>query len=257
MKLSIPSFEDFELNSIFLLVLKIFMKNSPAYSSKSFGLVKENVIFFFTAFGHKYWLYYPAIKKLTKAGYYVIVYDINPNIVFNGNIPELLTHVDILINDIKKQVESLKKQRAKTFISFGNSAGTILAMRAAIEIADIQKVIINLTYGSLTDNIWSWRMLQGVKKSFENAGLSKSEVEKLLEPISPLSMAPKLKNKKLLLYLAKRDKIILFEQSQQFKEALDEEKIGYIYHQNNVFGHILSGAINLTRSKIYLDFLAS
>lgn len=231
-------------------------KESKQYFSfKTFGKSEKGVIFLFTGFRMKRWLYYLTIRKLMKAGYYVIVYDIDSSLIFHGEISDFLYTVEALINTVKQQVNDLKQQGAKVFFSYGTSMGTIFAMRIAIEIQDIKKIIVNLTYGSLADNVWTWSVLKGVKKRLEHAGITKEKLETLLEPISPLSMAPKLKGKKLLLYLAKKDKIILFNQSLQFKEALDKAGIEYIYYQNNRFGHFIAGSLNNLRSKIYLDFL--
>ena len=226
-----------------------------AYSSKSFGTAGDPVIFFFTAFKTKYWLYYPVIRNLTKAGYYVVVYDINADAILKGEPEDFLNLADHIVLDVQSQVENFKQAGVKKFSTFGVSMGTLFALRISVDIPDIKKVVANLTYGSFADNVWSWKPASKLKRRLEGAGINKAALENLLTPISPLSMAPKLKGKKLLLYLAKNDKVILFSQSSQFKEALDRAGINYIYHQNNKFGHLISGVINNSRPKIYLDFL--
>src|SRR5258706_7823520 len=113
------------------------------FSFKTFGKLEDRVVFFFTAFRTKYWLYYPTIKFLTNAGYYVIVYDIDASMIFHGEVADFLKVTEALVEDVKQQVSSLKKQGAKAFFSYGVSMGTILAMRTAIEIADIKKIVAN------------------------------------------------------------------------------------------------------------------
>jgi hypothetical protein len=225
------------------------------FSSKAFGRKGNPTIFFFTAFLTKYWLYYPTINILTRAGYYVVVYDVHKELILTKDAQDFLSVTQALITDVQRQVSDLKKQGVRGFSVFGSSMGTVPAMRAAIDTPEIKKVIINITYGSLVDNIWSWKFLRKLKHRLVESGMTKAELEKLFEPISPLSMATKLPGKKVLLYLAKNDKVILFEQSRQFKQALDKAKVDYQYYQNNTFGHIIGGYGNLLRSKIYLDFL--
>src|SRR5579871_613874 len=159
------------------------------FSVKSFGVSKERVIFLFTAFGTKYWWYYSLIKILTTAGYYVLVYDVNANFILTGTVAEWLHNVDSVIVDVKRKKERLEKYGAKRFFAFGVSMGTLLAMRIAIEIPEIKKVVVNLTYGSLADNIWSWKRLKTIRKRLEQSHIDKTQLNRLLEPIAPLAMA--------------------------------------------------------------------
>lgn len=61
-------------------------------------------------------------------------------------------------------------QHVKAFHSFGISFGTVFAMRAAPDISGINKIVINLTYGSLADNVWTCVILQHIVISFTEAG---------------------------------------------------------------------------------------
>src|SRR5258708_39006963 len=98
-------------------MFSIYRKKDPAqyFSFKTFGRLDGRVVFFFTAFGTKYWLYYFTIKKLTKAGYYVIVYDVDPALVFHGELADFLQMANALIESVRRQVKDLKKQGAKSF----------------------------------------------------------------------------------------------------------------------------------------------
>ena len=229
--------------------------NSKSFSFRSFGKAGNPVIFLYTAFRTRYWLYYPTIRKLVKEGYYVVVYDFNPTLVFKGEVSDLLNLANDILKNTKNQVEEFKKDGVKKFFAFGVSMGTIMGLRAAIEIPEIKKVVVNLTYGSLADTIWTQKVLGKIKKRFQKSGITKEKLELLLEPISPLSMARKLKGKKVLLYLSKKDKVILFSQSSEFKKALEEAKVDYVYRENQKFGHIISGFLNNARARTYLDFL--
>ncbi len=235
------------------------MKQSSwtTFSYKSFGSVTDKVVFFFTSLGSKYWLYLPVIYTYVRAGYHVVVYDTSPGIIFDENIFRFLETGEKIARSVQDQVKNMRKKGVKVFVTHGNSMGTLYAVRSAVETPEITKVIINLTYGSLADNIWSWIVMRNIKKRLQRAGITKEQVDEILKPISPIPMAAKLKGKKVLLYLAKNDTLMLYKQSLQFKEALDKAKVDYVYIENPYFGHNTNMIINNFRSKVYLDFLAN
>lgn len=232
-----------------------FVDKKSYYSFRIFGKPQSKVIFLFAALGHSYCFYYLTILFYNFAGYRVIAYDASPKIIFDHNLFKFMDTGFAIVENVKKQVAVMKKQGVKKFYTHGNSMGTLYAMRSAIDIPEIDKVIINHTYGRLADNLWSWFVLRGVKNDIVKAGINKEQVENILKPLSPTTMAPLLKGKKLLLYLSKRDKVMLHDQSIQFKNALDRAGVDYVYIEHQWFGHNINIMINNLRPKIYLDFL--
>jgi dipeptidyl aminopeptidase/acylaminoacyl peptidase len=133
--------------------------------------------------------------------------------------------------------------------------GTLFAIKCTTEFPQINKLVINMTYGSIAENIWTWNFIKSTKARAIKEGYTLKSLDKKLEPISPIPNAPKLKGKRVLLYLSKNDKVLLYEQSLQFKRALDKAGVDYVYVENKHFGHIISGYNNFRKYKVWLDFL--
>ena len=224
---------------------------------KEFGADKKKVIFFFAGMGTRIGLYRGSISKFVKNGYHVVAYDFDPLIVRNGDADNFIAVAEDATKDVREHVTQAKAAGIKVFHTFGVSMGTLLAIKCAAEMPEISKVVINLTYGSVAENVWTWWFIKPAKKRAIEQGYTMTALDKKLEPISPIPNAPKLKGKSVLLYLSKRDKILLFKQSSQFREALDEAGVDYEYYENRYVGHIATGFVNFLRPKRYLDFLNS
>ena len=225
------------------------------YTSRVYGKPSKKVLFLFSALGHKKWFYLPTIYMYILNGYQVIAYDASHRIIFDKDIQKFLDVGFAIVADVEKHVIRLKKEGVHTFSTHGNSMGTLYAMRSAIDIPEIQKVIVNLTYGKLSDNIWSWFILKDIKKHIIKQGLTKEEVEKIFKPLSPVQIAPLLKSKQILLFLARHDKVTLFEQGLQFKKALEKANVNLTYKENRLFGHNINLVLNNFKYKILLGFL--
>jgi dipeptidyl aminopeptidase/acylaminoacyl peptidase len=135
--------------------------------------------------------------------------------------------------------------------------GTILAIKTAAELPEITRTIIMLTYGSIAENIWTWWFIHPAKRRAIRQGYTMESLDKKLAPISPIPNAPKLKGKKILLYIAFRDKILVYKQSHQFQEALDRAGVDYQLVENTKHGHNLSAYENFRQHSHWLTFLNS
>jgi esterase/lipase len=226
-----------------------------AFRVIEFGSGNKSVVFFFTILHSKIWLYRWPIKKLVQHGFTVVAYDYSGKLVLDGDIEKFITVTKEIEADVKKRIADYKEQAYKNFYCFGSSMGTILAIYCAANIKDLTKVIINTTYGSLAENVWTWRYLKRTKNKIIKNGLTMEKLETLLTEISPIPNAKKLKGKKVLLYLARHDEVLPFSQASKFKKALDEATVTYLYYENRSLKHIPSIIANLLRWKIYINFL--
>lgn len=231
-----------------------YMANT-AFRVKEFGPRSDRIIFFFTILNTSTWLYWWPIKKLTDQGYRVIAYDYSGKLVLNGDVPKFLHVSDAIQQDVSTRIVQYKQQGARSFYAFGSSMGTIFAITCAARIKDISKVVINLTYGSLAENVWSWWYLTLSKRKLIRQGITMERLEGLLKPISPTQNAGKLAGKEVLLYLSRRDRVLPNSQSGKFKAALDAAHVKYHYHENKYLGHVASIVMNLWRWRTYVDFL--
>jgi pimeloyl-ACP methyl ester carboxylesterase len=230
------------------------LSNSNGFRVKEFGPQSEKVIFFFTILNTRIWLYWWPIRVLTRGGYRVVAYDYSSSLVLNGDVARFLAVSDAIQADLQARMLAYKEVGTRSFYAFGSSMGTIFAIVGAANIQEISKVVLNLTYGSLAETVWSWWYLRRTKQEFMRRGISMRELEQLLVPVSPIPNAKKLKGTDVLLYLSKRDKVLLFAQSSRFKAALDEAGVRYTYYENRYLGHISSVVVNFWRRQRYMDF---
>jgi hypothetical protein len=227
---------------------------ATAFRVKEFG-TGTKVVFFFTILHSRIWLYRWPISKLVQHGFTVVAYDYKGNLVLEGNVGEFVKVSKKIADDVRERIIAYKHHGYTRFYSFGSSVGTIFAIYCAANIKDITKVVINTTYGSLAENVWTWKYLTRTKNKIIKSGLTMEKLEDLLTEISPIPNAKKLKGKAVLLYLAKHDEVLKFSQSNQFKQALEEADVHYIYYENRLLGHIPSIISNLIRWKRYINFL--
>jgi len=232
------------------------LMGKPLFTVQEFGENNSKVLFHFAGMGTRTRLYKGPIGRFVQNGYRVIAYDFDPLIVRNGDVQTFLKVGAEVSADVAKQVAALKTKGVQNFAAYGVSMGTLMAIKCAAEVSEIKKVVVNLTYGSVAENIWTWWFIRPAKKRAIEQGYNLKALDDALAPISPIPHATKLKGKRVLLYLAKRDKVLLYNQSQQFKEALDREGVDYDYVENKYFGHVISGFINYNRPQKYLSFLA-
>jgi len=225
------------------------------FNVREFGVSNNRVVFFFAGMGTRVGLYKKPINRMVEAGFHVIAFDFEARLVRSGE-PDLWLDVGQKVSDtVKQQIKKLSTEGVKGFSCFGVSMGTLMAIKCAADNSEIKKIIINLTYGSVADNVWTWRAIKPAKTRAKQLGYTLKELDKKLAPISPIPNASKLKGKEVLIYLARRDKVLLYTQSVQFKDALDRAGVEYEYIENKYFGHIISGIINFKKHTVWLEFL--
>lgn len=234
-------------------------KNLPKlgkFNEKIFGAHNKRVVFFFAGMGTRTWLYSLSIRRLVKHDYKVVAYDFAAGIVKNGDADNLLDVINRVSRSVKRHIETFQKAGDVSFAVFGVSMGTLMAIKVAGENDAIKKVVINLTYGSVAENIWTWKLMESARGRSIEQGYSMETLDQKLAPVSPIPNAVRLKGKDVLLYLSRKDKILLFEQSRQFKDALDHHAVNYTYVQNDKRGHIIAGYQNMRNHNRWLRFLS-
>src|SRR6266536_3160502 len=131
---------------------------------KEFGWTNHKLIFFFAGMGTRIWLHRGPISRLVQHGYHVVAYDFDPLIVRNGDADNFLAVAEAITNDVKNRVDAAKARGVDVIHAFGVSMGTLLAIKCAAEIPEISKVVINLTYGSVAENVWTWWFIKPAKE---------------------------------------------------------------------------------------------
>ncbi|MGB4762419.1 MAG: hypothetical protein WBP12_03640 [Candidatus Saccharimonas sp.] len=231
------------------------MTKLESFNIKHFGGQNKKVVFFFAGMGSRAWLYYLPIRYMVSNGFHVIVYDFDPNVMRKGDADSFLQLAANVSRSVATYIDKFSKSGVGYFASFGVSMGTLFAIKVTGENSKIDRVVINMTYGSIAENVWTWKVVGRTKRTAIKQGYTMQTLDEKLSPISPIPNAKYLKSKKVLLYLSTKDKILLFEQSKQFKEALNSHDVRYWYIQNDTGGHFRAGEYNMRKRSIWLNFL--
>lgn len=231
------------------------------YRIKVYGSSNKKIVFFFCPFGVRRWQFllpHLPIQQLVKHGFQVVSYDFNNGALLNS-LPKFQTIVGEISSDVQLRTMAYKKAGLTSFSVFGISVGTIFAANAAAASDDIDRAILNLSYGDIAEHILTYKnTLKIPKKVLKNmravAG-SEHTLREELTRLSPLHLAPALSKKRILLYLAVNDRMLLYENSKRLKSKLVEQDTDLVYIESKIFGHWWSAVINNFNSKLYLAFL--
>lgn len=205
----------------------------------------DKLIFVFTAMGTKIGVYRPFLKLLNLRGFSYVVYDYSLSVVHSGDFELWEQHFYELIEHSQGKLGEYEKRGATKIYSYGISMGTLMANRLARETPQISHVVLNLTYGDIADNIWVYRGVSKAKESVIARGLSKEDLRRAVKYIDPIYNAESLRGKKVMLFLARRDKVLLNEQTQFTKKAFEDAGLDMVYVENKYLGHFTAGSKNM------------
>lgn len=227
------------------------------FSCRRYGKASNTkVVFFFCAMLTRIWQYRWLYLLMNKYGYTVYAYGVQEKKIFTTySAADFGEFVGSIRHSVEQQIELEKRQGADTFVAFGVSMGTIYALDCAKYLKDISKLIINLTYGSIAYNVWTYRFHRPTKARFVREWDITTE-EDLREALGPTETAHNLwslRGKPVLLYTSKTDRVLT--DTMKFKEALRKSGAQATYY-DSIFGHYLAGLLNLARTGRWRSFLA-
>lgn len=113
------------------------------------------------------------------------------------------------------------------------------------------------TYGDITSNLWTFRGVRKTRTNLIARGHTQESAKSVVAFIDPIVNATKLKGKKVLLYLSRKDRVILYDQSQHTLKAFKEAKLDLEYVENKYLGHFLGASKNMMNIKHLIKFLSS
>src|SRR5665213_172344 len=163
------------------------------YRFKECLVDSDKVLFVFTAMGTWIGLYVMFVKLMNKKGYSIVIYDYPLRLLFKPDM-ELWEKFNLeVVADVQGRISEYKKQGVTSFYAYGVSMGTLLANRVTRSMPAITHVILNLTYGDVADNIWSYRRVRKTKKGLLKQGIDREKLRQLLKNTNPIVNAEQLK----------------------------------------------------------------
>lgn len=222
-----------------------------SYQIKTYGKSNAKQILIFPGLGisQKYGLFLG--RLFAASGYQAHVFYYSD--IFGKSIQEFSNNVQTLVTEALKLTN--KKAKRNEFILFGTSMGSFIALNILNLSPNIKKSVINLCGDDFTLILTSW------KKQFNNfkdeyfMNMKKSQIKTLISDLSPENNIDKLKDKKILYFMAEKDNIIPFKNQKGLLKKIKESNIEVTTIINDHHGHVASEAINIFKFNTYLNFL--
>ncbi len=217
----------------------------------------DKVVFVFTGMLTKIWHYRLFIRRLNKAGYSVVIYDYPGRIVHDAKLNEWQKLFEEVIKEAHERLKVLKSKGGKHFYAYGYSMGTVFAQKLVQESPDIHHIILNFPYGDVAANIWASPRTKRTRKSLRKQGVTLEELRIRVASFDPIVNANGLKAKKVLLHIAKRDRILNYPITRETKLAFEKAELDMQYIENKYLGHIAGGIKNMLAIKKIKNFYNS
>jgi esterase/lipase len=217
----------------------------------------NKIIVIFTAMGTKIGIYRPMVRGLNKRAYSCLIYDYPLDILHKPKLQEWEQFYDDILGDARQRMHQLASGDDAVFYAYGVSMGTLLANKLTRDTPEIKHLILNLTYGDVARNIWTYRGVRRAKKGLMEQGIDEEALRRAVTYADPIVNASKLKGKKVLLYLSRNDRVLVYEQTKFTKQAFEAAELDFKYIEHKYLGHFLAGAVNLIDTKTIDDFYRS
>lgn len=217
---------------------------------------KSKVCIFLNGWEGKNWQIIPVAFLFKYIGYCSVIYSYDNN-VLSPDISETVNNIIQVKKDVINQIRSLEYQGTNEFVIFGTSLGSLIGVLVANESKAVSKLILNSVGADFAETVWTWdAVLNGFKKQLlKRHFVTLKKLKQEWMPISPIYNINNLKDRKLLIYLSKRDEIIPYEQGLSFSEALRKRGCNIILRTNINFNHLISCFFNLYNIFDYKNFL--
>jgi esterase/lipase len=220
------------------------------------GSKNKKVVFLLAGWKSKLSAFWSVAQLLRLNGFYTITYAYESEIL-SPQFEQTRTAMLEVKERILKEIEELKKQGYNDFSIFGTSLGASLALMVADNSSDVRRVILNLTGSDLPKVVWEWgeKLNKEFHTYFKKHDISFEELENSWKVISPENNINNLKGKKILLFLAQKDRIIPYKFGEDFVKKLQKNNYDHILKVTPFGAHSLVGMYNFLKFKTYLDFL--
>lgn len=180
----------------------------------------KKVIFVFTAMGTKITQYRFFLRSLKKRSYHTIIFDYNTDLVLEARLDEYEPMYLDLAKDGRARLKKLKQHGATQFFAYGTSMGSVLANRFTRETPEITHLVLNLTYGDVTEHVMESPVTRKSREAMKRKNISVETLKSYMDLYDPIIHAKELKGRKVLLHLSRRDRALRYERTRVTKKRL-------------------------------------
>lgn len=251
-------FDDFILSKIFFNSLKSYeyKNNSTTHIKKKIYYANsQSVVFILPHWMGKTFYYNPLINKLRNK-YTIVLYDL-PYQLLSDDIELMVYLHKKIMNDMKSTFDKLQRIGCESYSIIGTSGSTPVAAMVANSDDRCKKLVLNLVGNELAECIWHSKnpLLIAIKNNLIKGNVTLDKLKKYLRIMSYKQNSRNLKNKDILIFLSKNDKIIPYNNGLKLLRRLDSDGIKYQLKINTFFGHYILGFKNVVFHNKIIKFL--
>lgn len=229
------------------------------FETREYGKKNKKVIFILIGWRAKIWPLWIVTKILESNGYYCICYFYD-NSILSPDI-KTVANVQLVKGDILDKISNLKKKGYTKFSIIAASFGTLIALLVSNESKDIKKVLLSTSGADPAATVWTWdrvdrKVFKDFKEKLLQQNLTLQKLQKMWKPIIPLYHMDNLQDKKILVCLSKKDKIIPFSIGMELIHAFQKRNYDYKLIVNTRFGHFFTTVYYCLNVRMYLKFLS-
>ncbi len=215
--------------------------NVREYKAKN----EKKILFFFPAGFTQMWHYRWTVLLLNRMGITVIGF----NFAWKKAIKECdFADLINLIKQVNEVVEdTISKTPMQEYAVLGLSFGSVLSLYTAKRHESIKSIVLFVPYGTLSNLLWTHKPSRPFIATLMQNGLkTEQDLEKLTQPVETQYQLDKLKNRRIVSYMGKSDKIVF--DGQRLVDAIKKQNIDATFYESR-FGHFGTSVIGILRKK--------
>jgi hypothetical protein len=156
-----------------------------------FGKNDKPTIYYVVGFRMKIAKFRLPISVLSRQGFRVVAFDIDPSVLTAGDPTVLGKALDELMAIVQKDLAGRRVAGA-----YGISLGSFFAMNI-LTLPEVDKAFLNTGGGSIVQAVWEMPVLDPIKQTFIKNGYDRADVEKYWNPIDVSQNISRIKGKQL------------------------------------------------------------
>lgn len=208
------------------------------YKSKN----EKKILFFFPAGFTQMWHYRWTIFLLNRMGVTVIGFNFAwKKAIRECDFADLLNLIEQVNNIVDKKITNNPKDME--YATLGLSFGSVLSLYTAKRHKTIRSIILFVPYGTLSNLLWTHKPSRPFIATLIKNGLkTEQDLEKLTQPVETQHQLDRLKDRQIVSYLGKSDKIVF--DGEKLVHAIKKQGIDATFYESR-FGHFGTSVVGL------------
>jgi len=210
----------------------------PRLIRKEFFHYKDNKIFHVhMPPWHCGFLEYFFIKRRLKKYSSYLIYVFNPKIL-SSNAQKTVEDFHTIKSKVIEEINKLDKEyKFKKIIITGISLGCVNATMIADNCPKIKEIYLFDPGNCLAESMWKGKNTQKIKQSYEEQGISLTQLKRKWKSLAPENNIRNLKDRKIHVFLAKKDDIIPYSTGKKLVDKLKKLKEKFTLKIDPHHGH--------------------